>query len=83
MSILVSESHHVNAPLPIDVTLFGIVMLVSDLQYLKTLSPILVMLSGIIVLVSDSHSTNAPFAIVFVPRLISTLPDISLLALIK
>ena len=48
-----SELQATNAPFPIFVTLFGILILVSELHSEKALSPIFVTLFGILILVSE------------------------------
>ena len=77
---LSSEVHPLNA-YPTSSVL--IVACLSDVQSAKAYQPILVTLSGIVTLASEVQSLKAEIAIVFVPCFISTLPDISLLTLIK
>ena len=68
---LVNPLHHLNAespmlsphqtirPLPMLVTLFGIVMFVNPLQRLNAPVPMLVTVSGIVILVNSLHSSDA------------------------
>ena len=81
--MLVSEVQPLKAETPIYVTLSGIITFVSEVQPLKADPPMLVTLFPIVTLLSEVQYRNAESAMVFVPCLISILPETSSLASIK
>ena len=74
----VKERHPRNAPSPIVVTLFGIVMDVKEEQEENAPSSIVVTPSGIVMDVKEEHPENAISPIVVIPSPITTFSICSL-----